>query len=110
MPFSSFNDLLEIFYLIFDKEKFLNEELLFLFCISCGYIPLYHFSVILLKGMGIEPFVDTNVYVAIFTALLILICSLKISEQFFICLYLVQAFIRDTYLHNKNAKILLCYQ
>lgn len=77
-----FNDLLEIFYLIFDKEKFLNEELLFLFCISCGYIPLYHFSVILLKGMGIEPFVDTNVYVAIFTALLILICSLKSVSNF----------------------------
>ena len=77
-----FNDLLEIFYLIFDKEKFLNEELLLLFCISCGYIPLYHFSVILLKGMGIEPFVDTNVYVAIFTALLILICSLKSVSNF----------------------------
>ncbi len=77
-----FDDLLDIFYLIFDNEKFLNKDLLLLFCISCGYIPLYHFSVILLKGRGIEPFVNTNVYVAISTALLVLICSITSVKDF----------------------------
>lgn len=80
--------LLDIFYLIFDNEKFLKSDFLFLFCISCGYIPLYHFSVILLKGRGIEPFVDTNVYVAISTVLLVFIYSF-ISGNNFLYVYIV---------------------
>lgn len=70
-----FDELLSVFYLAFNQERFLESEYLFLFCLSFGFIPLYHFSVILLKGIGIEPFARANMYVAIATACLVFICS-----------------------------------
>ena len=87
-----FDELLSIFYIFFNSEKFLDRDLLFLFCISFGYIPLFHFFVVFLKGLGIEPFVQTNVYVAAATALLILISGLFSIANFllvYICFRLI---------------------
>lgn len=87
-----FDELLSIFYIYFNSEKFLDRDLLFLFCISFGYIPLFHFFMVFLKGVGIEPFVKTNVYVAAATALLILTSSLFSIADFilvYICFRLI---------------------
>lgn len=70
-----FDELLSIFYLAFNQEKFLESQYLFLFCLSFGFIPLYHFSVIFLKGIGIEPYARANMYVALATACLVFICA-----------------------------------
>ena len=96
-----FDDLLSIFYLIFESEKFLNRDMLFLFCISFGYVPLYHFSVILLKGIGEEPFVDSNVYVAVATVILVFICAtFSLSNFLLIYIWFRLFFVSFIYLYK----------
>lgn len=96
-----FDELLSIFYIFFNTEKFLDRDLLFLFCVSFGYIPLFHYFVVFLKGLGVEPFVETNVYVAIATALLILLCSaLSLTNFLLIYLWFRLVFVSPIYLYK----------
>jgi hypothetical protein len=68
-----FEPLYHIFIYFFDESKFLPPNLLFIFCVSFLYLPCYHYSVVLLKGFGVEPFAFLNTFSAIVTLVFILL-------------------------------------
>ena len=93
-----FDDLL-IFYLIFESEKFLIG-ICFFILYKFWICALISFSVIL-KGIGEEPFVDSNVYVAVATVILVFICvTFSLSNFLLIYIWFRLFFVSFIYLYK----------